>query len=88
MHRFRNVFALVLGVCLLSGSPATLRGEDFNLESLQLQIQKTIDNVRPAVVRITGRGTAFSGVIVSPEGHVSVGCPRGRSWRSVSDFAA
>ena len=69
MHRFR-IFALALGVCLLSSSPSTLRGEEFDLASLQAQIQKTIDEVRPAVVRITGRGSAFSGVIISPEGHV------------------
>lgn len=70
MHRFTNVVTLLVGVLLFAVSPSNLRSEDFSLESLQESIQKTIKQVRPAVVSISGRGTVFSGVIVSPEGRV------------------
>ena len=66
----RNATMLLIGLTFLWTSPSTAAGEDFNLEQLQTEIQKTIEKVRPAVVRINGRGTTFSGVIVSPEGHV------------------
>lgn len=69
MQRFRKRFPLLLGVCLLF-FPASVSGNDFDFETLQSDIKKTIKKVRPAVVRITGRGSTFSGVIVSPEGHV------------------
>lgn len=69
MQRFRKRVPLLLGVCLLF-LPASASGNDFDIEALQSDIKKTIQDVRPAVVRITGRGSTFSGVIVSPEGHV------------------
>lgn len=67
--RFRNVATLLAGVLLLV-APSVLRGDDFSLEILQESIQKTIERVRPAVVSIRGLGSAFSGVIVSADGHV------------------
>lgn len=69
MHRFRNVLFLLSGL-LICGSDATVKAEDFDLDSLQNTVLQTIEQVRPAVVNITARGSGFSGVIVSPQGHV------------------
>lgn len=69
MPRFHFCFTFLLGVFLLLG-PAVTHGDDFDFDKLQSEISETIDRVRPAVVRIAGRGSMFSGVIVSPEGHV------------------
>ena len=69
MQAYRNVWILLLGLSVFSASHSTARCDDFDWESLQSDILKTIDQVRPAVVRITG-GSAFSGVIVSADGHV------------------
>jgi len=43
---------------------------DFDVAQLQTEILETIDAVQPAVVMIRGAGSSFSGVIVSPDGHV------------------
>ena len=69
MPRFHFCFTFVLGVCVLL-SPTVTQGEDFDFDKLQNEISKTIERVRPAVVRISGRGSMFSGVIVSEQGHV------------------
>ncbi|TWU38853.1 putative serine protease HhoA precursor [Novipirellula aureliae] len=69
MQIFRNVWVLFLGLSIIVTSQTTARCDDFDFESLQSDILKTIDQVRPAVVRISG-GSAFSGVIVSADGHV------------------
>lgn len=66
----RNVFTLLLLTLFLSNGTPTAHGEEFDFDTLQANVQQTIDNVRPAVVSITGRGSAFSGVIVSGDGHV------------------
>ena len=49
---------------------ATGNAQDFDVDSLQERIYKTIDAVKPAVVSIGQRGGSFSGVIVSKEGHI------------------
>ncbi|MEM0925186.1 MAG: trypsin-like peptidase domain-containing protein, partial [Planctomycetota bacterium] len=46
------------------------RGAEFDLAQLQNDVLETIEEVKPAVVSIFGGGTSFSGVIVSPDGHV------------------
>lgn len=67
MPRFR--WALVTGCMLLwAGNPLT--ASDLDVEELQSRIFRTVEQVSPAVVSVTGRGSAFSGVIVSEEGHV------------------
>lgn len=94
LRRHTVVFCLSLLVVSLT-SPVT-RAADFDFESLQDSILRTVENVRPAVVNITGRGTGFSGVIVSPEGHVlsaahavtpgatyRISLPDGRRFRGV-----
>ena len=43
---------------------------EFDPEKLQQRILQTIEHVKPAVVSIGTRGASFSGVIVSPDGHV------------------
>lgn len=43
---------------------------EFDVESLQKKMLATIKAVQPAVVAIRTRGGAFSGVIVSKEGHI------------------
>ena len=70
MHRFGNAFILLLSLFLLPATSSNLRGQEFNLSELQTKVQDVIEKVRPAVVRISGGGSVFSGVIVSPEGHV------------------
>ena len=70
MPRFRICFAFWLGACLLCCPATTVAGDEFSFDKLQQNVSKTIDRVRPAVVRISGRGSMFSGVIVSSEGHV------------------
>ncbi len=77
-----------------TGWALTARGE-FDANKLQTNIQKTIDSVRPAVVAVRGTRSAFSGVIVSADGHVlsaghavrpgiryKVILPDGRSFRA------
>lgn len=70
MDLSRNILTIFLGFTLCASSPCLVYAEDFDLNSLQRDVLNTIDHVRPAVVRITGRGSSFSGVIVSPDGHV------------------
>jgi serine protease Do len=64
---------LVVGVaflaCLLTGR-AQLSADDLVVADLQKQIYTVVEKTTPAVVEITRRGTIFSGVIVSPQGHV------------------
>jgi len=69
MRRYQNVFSLLIGLTLLATSQS-VAGEDFDAESLQQDVIETIEKVRPAVVSIRGRGSIFSGVIVSPDGHI------------------
>ncbi|MGA0040252.1 MAG: S1C family serine protease [Pirellulales bacterium] len=60
----------LLSVPALQLLPTLAVADVFDLQSLQTEVLKTIDRVRPAVVNISGRGSGFSGVIVSAEGHV------------------
>ena len=63
--------ARIVLVLLVAGAlPLGTHGGDVDLPSLQQDLLETIEQVRPAVVNITGRGSGFSGVIVSAEGHV------------------
>lgn len=62
--RFRLVcLVLVVGT-------STLSAQEFDVEALQKKMLKTIEAVRPAVVAIRRGGGAFSGVIVSKNGHI------------------
>ncbi|MFO0941198.1 MAG: trypsin-like peptidase domain-containing protein [Pirellulales bacterium] len=47
-----------------------VRADEIDLPSLQKQIYTVVDKTAPAIVEITRRGSVFSGVIVSPQGHV------------------
>ncbi len=66
----RTLLTLALGLSLNSAFLAVASNEKLDLPSLQKEVLQTIDRVRPAAVHITGRGSGFSGVIVSPQGHV------------------
>ena len=69
--RWNSAFFLLLsGLCGACAGQGGLAAEGFDLPQLQATILETIDRVQPAVVLITGRGSSFSGVIVSREGHV------------------
>ncbi|MEM1068017.1 MAG: trypsin-like peptidase domain-containing protein [Planctomycetota bacterium] len=57
-------------LCFVLLGSVTVTGAEFDVDSLQDQIYTTIESVRPAVVSISRRGTKFSGVIVSKEGHI------------------
>ncbi|MFK7818051.1 MAG: S1C family serine protease, partial [Planctomycetaceae bacterium] len=58
-------------ICLAFIGTSTLNAAEFDVESLQNKMLTTIEAVKPAVVAIRGRdGGAFSGVIVSKDGHV------------------
>ena len=70
MFARRSVLTVALGLSLNSAYHAVASNENLDLPSLQKEILQTIDRVRPAAVYITGRGSGFSGVIVSPQGHV------------------
>lgn len=65
MHTIR----ILLAVICTFGCLGTLHA-DFDAAELQASIQRTIKSVQPAVVAIRGSRSAFSGVIVSPDGHV------------------
>lgn len=56
--------------CFVLVSSTTASAAEFDVESLQRQIYSTIKSAQPAVVSIGQRGSAFSGVIVSKDGHV------------------
>ena len=74
MPAARVVVVLLIAVACLQAPLPDGRADDFDLPSLQSELLHAIDRVRPAVALISGRGSAFSGVIVSPQGHVlSVG---------------
>jgi serine protease Do len=69
--RFNRAGLLLLIVLVFPlGAGAVAWGDDFDIAALQRDVRETIDRVRPAVVQINGRGSSFSGVIVSPDGHV------------------
>ena len=57
-------------LCLVVVCSTAVNAEDFDVESLQERIYDTIESVQPAVVSISQRRSAFSGVIVSREGHI------------------
>jgi len=64
-----RTFQILVTVICSFGILSTLHA-DFDATELQADIQETINTVQPAVVAIRGSGSAFSGVIVSPDGHV------------------
>ena len=66
---FRSI-VLVLVLVLVLVSSTALSAAEFDVDSLQDKIYSTIESVQPAVVSLGRRGTAFSGVIVSKEGHI------------------
>ncbi|WP_404310088.1 trypsin-like peptidase domain-containing protein [Neorhodopirellula lusitana] len=95
MRKYRVVWIVVWGLVFFAASHRNARCNEFDLHSLQSDVFDTIDQVRPAVVRITG-GSTFSGVIVSADGHVvsvahavspgkryQVTLPDGRRFRGV-----
>ncbi|MCH2183595.1 MAG: PDZ domain-containing protein [Mariniblastus sp.] len=52
---------------LLWGSTSA---QDFEVDPLQQRIYSTVNQVWPSVVAISSGGSTFSGVIISPDGHV------------------
>ena len=61
-------------VCFLFIGSTTLNATEFDVAALQKKIYSTIESVTPAVVSISipglGEETSFSGVLVSPNGHI------------------
>ena len=61
-------------ICFLLISSTTLNATELDVPALQKKIYSTIDSVTPAVVSISipglGPETSFSGVLVSPNGHI------------------
>ena len=49
---------------------SVVHSDELDVDRLQAKIYSAIDKVMPAVVAINDRGTIFSGVIVSKQGHV------------------
>ena len=70
MRALRLASVRALWVFVLAFPSAGSQANEFDWQSLQQRVLKTIDQVRPAVVNISSRGSGFSGVIVSPDGHV------------------
>ena len=70
MRTLRLASVRALWVFVLAFPSAGSQANEFDWQSLQQRVLKTIDQVRPAVVNISSRGSGFSGVIVSPDGHV------------------
>ena len=69
--RFRSVFWLALLCFFFSGVfDQAAYSDELDVDQLQAKIYKAIEKVMPAVVAINDRGTIFSGVIVSKQGHV------------------
>ncbi len=64
-----RTFQILITLICSFGCLSTLHAE-FDATELQADIQPTINTVQPAVVAIRGNRSAFSGVIVSPDGHV------------------
>ena len=60
--------------CFLLIGSTTLNAKEFNVPALQKKIYSTIESVTPAIVSISipglGEETSFSGVLVSPNGHI------------------
>ena len=96
MHLCRSVLNLFLFFIVTASGVCYAESGKFNLQSLQKDVLQTIDRVEPAVVSLSGGGTTFSGVIVSPEGHVlsvahavkpgvpyRVSLPDGRRFRAI-----
>ncbi len=67
MLRTRFFVACWLFLCSCIASAGA---DELDLPSLQQQIYKVVEKTGPAIVEITRRGSVFSGVIVSPQGHV------------------
>jgi serine protease Do len=59
-----------LSVLCILNSAAALSAQDLNIDRMQEQIFDVIKKTSPAIVEISRRGALFSGVIVSPQGHV------------------
>ena len=89
----RTIKLFITLLCVLGGSITAWA--EFDATELQTNIQETINSVQPAVVAIRGSRSAFSGVIVSADGHVlsaghavrpgsryQVILPDGRSFRA------
>lgn len=66
----RFISKLVSAIAVIGLLNVSLLAQDFDAENLQKRIYDAIEKISPAVVAIQGRGHTFSGVIVSPEGHV------------------
>lgn len=56
--------------CFVIVGSTALQAAEFDVDSLQQRIYSTIESVQPAVVSVGRRGSMFSGVIVSQDGHV------------------
>lgn len=57
-------------LCIVLVCASPIQASELDLDSLQEEIYSTIESVKPAVVSLSRRGSMFSGVIVSKEGHV------------------
>lgn len=67
----RSVFCFVLAGWLSAASfIGPCYAQDLNLTDLQQKIYQVVEKTTPAIVEITRRRSVFSGVIVSPQGHV------------------
>ena len=67
----RTTIFLHLACCAAISLVATaVEAQNFNAEKLQKRIFSAVEVASPAVVSINGGGIEFSGVIVTPEGHV------------------
>ncbi len=63
------VAAWLFGLCLCLTSVSGI-AQQYEIAALQSQIFQVIEKSTPAVVSVQGSGSMFSGVIVSPQGHV------------------
>lgn len=70
MPKNRTGSLLLVGLLILLMARAPVWGDEFDARRLQADVLKTIERVQPSVVLINGRGSSFSGVIVTAEGHV------------------
>jgi len=67
--RFVLLLSTLIALTPLLGSQR-LRADGFDIQQIQKQVYQLIESVKPASVSIGTRGAAFSGVIVSSQGHV------------------
>lgn len=67
---FRTVVSIALAFGLVQASANHCRAEELDVSGLQQQIYKVVEKTAPAIVEITRRNSVFSGVIVSPQGHI------------------